>query len=101
MTSFYFLTLYYGIEVWYHRGLTVLSPEAKNKISTLQSNEVVYGDLRRDQLDVVGQRATPDELSNYALGKYLAKMMIITTPSRLFQLTLENSYNIERQPGRL
>ena len=100
VTSFYFSTLYYGIEVWYHRGLSF---HLKQKIRSAhyRAMRLIYGDLGRDQLDVVGQRATPDELSNYALGKFLAKMMITTTPSRLFQLTLENSYTVERQPGRL
>ena len=83
MTSFYFLTLYYDIEVCYHRGLS-FHLKQKTRSAHYRAMRLIYGDLGRDQLDAVGQRATPDELSNDALGKFLAKMMITITPSRLF-----------------
>ena len=100
LTSFYYSILYYGIEVWYHRGLSF---HLKHKIKSAhyRAMRVIYGNLGREELDEIGRRATPDEWSNYALGKFLAKMIITTSPGRLCKSSVVNAYSVRRQPGRL
>lgn len=99
-TSFYFSVLYYGIELWYHRNLAF---HLKQKIRSAhyRALRLIHGEKTRDQLDMEGKRATPDEWANYAAAKLLVKMVQGSTPTRLLEDTLQNSYSERRQPGRL
>ncbi len=101
VTAFFYSSLYYGIEVWFHRNLGF---HLKKKIRSAhyRALRLVYGDhLSRDDLDNVGQRATPDELADYSIAKMIAKMCILEAPKRLLMTTLQNSYSERRKPGRL
>jgi len=101
ITAFYFSSLYYGAEVWFHRHLAF---HLKRKIRTAhyRALRLVYGkDNSRDSLDQLSQRASPDEWSNYVVAKLLARMVISGSPVRLCDDILANSYSERRQHGRL
>ncbi len=100
MTSFYFSILYYGAEVWLHRHLSF---HLKQKIRSAhyRAMRVVHGNLSRDELDIVGTRANPDEWADYSLSKLLARMIITGQPKRLMKSTMVNSFSERRQPNRL
>jgi hypothetical protein len=100
ITSYYFSVLYYGIEVWFHRGLG-FNLKRKIRSAHYRALRVIYGDITRDELDQRSERATPDEWADYCLAKMAAKMMILMTPERLFETTLPNSFSETRQPGRV
>ncbi len=60
MTAFYFSVLYYGVEIWLHRGLGF---KLKQKIRSAhyRAMRVILGQhLSRDELDETGCRASPD-----------------------------------------
>ena len=100
VTAFYYSSLYYGLEVWYHRHLSF---HLKQKIRSAhyRALRVIHGNRTRAELDAIGLRATPDELSDYSIGKLLAKMVITSEPPRLKGEVFQNAYSQRRQPGRL
>ncbi len=100
ITSFYFSVLYYGLEVWFHRHLRF---DLKQKIRSAhyRALRVIHGNEKRDVLDTIGRRATPDEWADYSVGKFLARTIIRGKPVRLNEEILQNSYSERRQRGRL
>lgn len=100
VTSFYYSSLYYGLEVWYHRHLS-FHLKQKVRSAHYRALRVIHGSKTRSELDAIGLRATPDELSDYSIGKLLAKMLITSEPARLKRETLQNAYSLRRQPERL
>jgi hypothetical protein len=101
ITAFYYSSLYYGIEVWFHRNLS-FHLKKKLRSAHYRALRLVYGDhLTRDELDDMGKRATPDELADYSVAKVIAKMCILEAPKRLLMTTLQNSYGERRKPNRL
>ncbi len=99
-TSFYFSVLYYGAEVWFHRHLSF---HLKQKIRSAhyRALRLIHGDRDRLELDMIGQRATPDEWANYAVGKMMARMVLLQSPARLLTEIIQNSYSERRQENRL
>jgi hypothetical protein len=100
ITSYYFSILYYGIEIWYHRHLSF---ELKQKIRSAhyRALRAAHGDLPRDQLDVIGGRATPDEWADYSLAKMTANIVTTGYPERICELMSENAFFERRQPNRI
>ncbi len=104
ITSFYFSVLYYGMEIWLHKNLSF---SLKQKVRSCH-----YRALRmllsssskmtsRSEIDILTQRASPDELSNYTLAKFATRMVQNQRSKRLHDTTMTNSYSQSRQPGRL
>jgi len=101
VTAYYFSVLYYGIEIWFHRGLGF---HLKRKIRSAHYRvlRLIFGkEKTRDELDATGCRATPDEWANYSTAKQLARMVNTGSPRRLLCNTLMNAFAEKRQPGRL
>jgi hypothetical protein len=101
VTSFYFSMLYYGIEVWFHKHLSF---HLKQKIRAChyRALRLLYGsDPSRDQLDILSERAMPDEYSDYLLAKTMAKICISGYPTRLHDIAMPNSYTERRKENRL
>ena len=100
MTSYYFSVLYYGLEVWFHRHLP-FNLKQKIRSAHYRALRVIYGDRSRQELDLIGKRATPDEWSDYSVGKLLARTIVSRKPGRLMGEVLSNAYSERRQSGRL
>ncbi len=101
VTSYYYPVLYYGVEIWFHRGLGI---HLKRKIRSAhyRALRLIHGKERtREELDSTGCRATPDEWANFIQAKLLARMIPTSKPERLLHSTLKTSFVERRQPNRL
>jgi hypothetical protein len=104
LTSFYFAVLNYGLEIWFHKQL---SSNLKQKIRSCHYRAIrlILGPnskmMHRADIDIISQRAPPDELSDFAIAKLAARMIQNRMPNRLHDTVLANSYSQSRQPGRL
>ncbi len=101
VTAYYFSILYYGCEVWLHKHLSF---HLKQKIRSChyKALRLIYGTtLSREELNVISQRATPDEWADYSIAKATARMVLSAQPKRLLCGVLMNAYSERRQQGRL
>ncbi len=99
ITAFYFSSLYYGVEVWYHCHLSFHS---KQKIRTAHYRglKLIYGHRPRDELDFVSQRANLDEYADYAIAKMIASMVTSQSPGRFLNETMMTAYKTRWISGR-
>ena len=101
VTAFYFSSLYYGLEVWFHRGLG-FHLKKKIRAAHYRALRLIFGKTyMRDELDLLSKRATPDEWADYRISKMIASMVQRGSPRRLLQSTLMTSYSERRQGGQL
>jgi hypothetical protein len=100
MTSFYYSILYYGAELWLHRNVS-FSIKRMIRSAHYRALRLIYGNLKRDELDKIGKRATPDEWSDYIIAKMAAGIVLRQTPVRLFLDVISNSVTERRQENRL
>ena len=100
ITSFYYSVLYYSLEVWFHRHLRF---DLMQRIRSVhyRALRVTHGKLTRDELDIIGKHATPDEWADYSVAKFLARTVIVGKPACLLDEILQNAYSERRQHGRL
>jgi hypothetical protein len=101
VTSYYFSVLYYGLEVWFHRNLP-FKLKQRLRSAHYRALRLIYGrEKSREELDVLSARATPDEMSDYSIAKFAARMFLQGSPKRLLESTQRTSYTTKRMTGRL
>ncbi len=101
ITAFYYSTLFYGAEVWLHRNLG-FHLKQKVRSAHYRALRVIHGQEKtRDELDVISERATPDEYADFIIAKMVIKMVRSGSPSRLLASTHQNAYTSRRKDGQL
>lgn len=97
MTSFLFSVSYYEAEVWLHKHLS-FSLKKPTRSVHYRALRVVYGDHPRDEVSKLSMRATPDELSDHTLAKYMIGVARSGNPTRFYSMAIMQSYNECRRP---
>jgi len=98
VTSFFFLVLFYALEVWYHQHLGF---HLKRRVRSVhyKAMRLVYGrSLTRDELDCY--RGNPDAMSNFNLAKQMCNIINSGLPSRLYGHLCGNLFFERRHPNR-
>jgi len=97
ITSYLFSSLYYGAEIWVHRGLSFHFKRMVRSVH-YKALRILHGNHSRDTLDQLSERASPDEWVNYGVAK-LAMMCILNQASS--RLLIAKSCQERRQPGKM
>lgn len=87
-TSYLFSVLFYGSEIWYHKQLAF---HLKQKVKSIhyKALRMIFGrNLTREEIDKISGRATPDEWSDFCLGKPLINVVQSGVPRGFFDQIL-------------
>ncbi len=95
VTAYYFSTLYYGAEVWYHKQLSY-GLKRKIKSAHYRALRFVYGKASHEDLDILSGRASPEEYSDFITAKMAARIINEQNPVRLHDSLVKNCYSERR-----
>lgn len=104
LTSFLYSKMYYCGEIWLNNTLLQEEWERLNRIHRLSVRileEDYRNKLSHEDLEIVSQRATPKEGSNFLEAKMLFKIIENEDPEELFTDILCQAYTEPRWPSRL